>query len=126
MNLRRKRRLSTCTGNRKLEREAIQHAYTMRTLLLLLYGSGLRISEAFNLTTTDFDADALTIREAKFFKSRVVPVGSDLNRLLPTTSSGSGRDDCAPMWRWLQKVLSVRDSKPLATRSEGDRRTYSR
>jgi integrase/recombinase XerD len=57
---------------------------TMRTLLLLLYGSGLRISEALHLRTTDFDTDAgvLTIRETKFFKSRFVPVGPDLSRVL--------------------------------------------
>jgi integrase/recombinase XerD len=57
---------------------------TVRTLLLLLYGSGLRISEALNLTTADFDADTgvLTIRETKFFKSRFVPVGPDLTRVL--------------------------------------------
>jgi site-specific recombinase XerD len=57
---------------------------TVRTLLLLLYGSGLRISEALHLRIADFDADAgvLTIRETKFFKSRFVPVGRDLARVL--------------------------------------------
>jgi integrase/recombinase XerD len=57
---------------------------TVRTLLLLLYGTGLRISEALRLNIGDFDRDSgvLTIRETKFFKSRFVPIGPDLRRLL--------------------------------------------
>ena len=58
--------------------------HTVRTLLLLLYGTGLRISEALRLTLDDFDIDTgvLTIRETKFFKSRFVPVGTDLRGVL--------------------------------------------
>ncbi|MGO9679550.1 MAG: tyrosine-type recombinase/integrase [Candidatus Sulfotelmatobacter sp.] len=58
--------------------------YTIRTLLLLLYGTGLRISEAVNLRHRDVDLDAmiLTIRETKFYKSRLVPVGEDLASVL--------------------------------------------
>ena len=58
--------------------------HTVRTLLLLLYGTGLRISEALHLTLADFDTDTgvLTIRETKFFKSRFVPVGTDLRGVL--------------------------------------------
>jgi integrase/recombinase XerD len=57
---------------------------TVRTLLLLLYGTGLRISEALRLNLGDFDRGSavLTIRETKFFKSRLVPIGPDLRRLL--------------------------------------------
>ena len=49
---------------------------TFRTFLLILYGGGLRTGEALNLTVADVDlADAvLTVRNAKFFKSRLVPV----------------------------------------------------
>ena len=58
--------------------------HTIRTLLLLLYGTGLRISEALRLTLADFDTDTgvLTVRETKFFKSRFVPVGNDLRGVL--------------------------------------------
>jgi len=58
--------------------------HTVRTLLLLLYGTGLRIGEALHLTLADFDTDTgvLTIRETKFFKSRFVPVGKDLRGVL--------------------------------------------
>ena len=57
---------------------------TVRTLLLLLYGTGLRIGEALHLTLADFDTctGVLTIRETKFFKSRFVPVGNDLRGVL--------------------------------------------
>ena len=51
---------------------------TLRTLLLLLYGAALRGSEARSLTVDDVDLSAavLTVRNAKFYKSRLVPVGS--------------------------------------------------
>jgi site-specific recombinase XerD len=56
----------------------------LRALLLLLYGAGLRISEALRLTLGDLDlADRLvTIRETKFYKTRLVPMGSDLTQAL--------------------------------------------
>ena len=57
---------------------------TMRTLLLLLYGAGLRISEALRLTLSDVDLEQrlLTIRETKFYKTRLVPFGVDLSQAL--------------------------------------------
>jgi integrase/recombinase XerD len=77
---------------------------TVRTLLLLLYGSGLRLSEALHLRTADFAADdgVLTIRETKFFKSRFVPVGSDLARVLrdyiKRQRSGRTQTDATPLF----------------------------
>ncbi len=58
--------------------------HTVRALLLLLYGTGLRISEALRLDLGDFDFEnrVLTIHETKFFKSRLVPIGADLGRVL--------------------------------------------
>ena len=55
-------------------------SYTLRMLLLLLYGAGLRISEALSLTLANVDLPAgiLTIRESKFYKTRLVPIGPDL------------------------------------------------
>ena len=49
---------------------------TLRALLLLLYGAGLRFGEARRLTLDDVDLpDALlTIRDTKFYKTRLVPV----------------------------------------------------
>jgi integrase/recombinase XerD len=55
-------------------------ADTYRTLLLLLYGTGVRIGEALSLDLRDVDIGArlLTIRDTKFFKTRYVPVGERL------------------------------------------------
>ncbi len=51
-----------------------------RTLLLLLYGTGLRISEALRLTLQDVDLveRVITVRCTKFFKTRLVPIGPKL------------------------------------------------
>lgn len=62
-------------------RGAIQFdAVTFRALLLVLYGAGLRFSEATALTLADVDLseNVLTIRATKFYKSRLVPIGSQL------------------------------------------------
>ena len=61
-------------GNVKLD------AHTMRALLLLLYGAGLRFREAQGLALDDVDLPnaVLTIRESKFYKSRLVPIGPTL------------------------------------------------
>lgn len=55
-------------------------ADTLRALLLLLYGAGLRFGEAQRLTVDDVDLQdaVLTIRDTKFHKNRLVPVGSQL------------------------------------------------
>lgn len=57
-----------------------------RTLLLLLYGSGLRIGEALRLTLRDVDLveRLITVRDTKFYKSRLVPVGPKLASALAT------------------------------------------
>jgi site-specific recombinase XerD len=63
---------------------SILQAITFRTLLLVLYGTGMRISEALSLALKDVDLlDCLiTVRESKFFKSRLVPIGSTLTKTL--------------------------------------------
>lgn len=57
---------------------------TLRAIVLLMYGAGLRRGEVLNLLVADVDlANALlTIRETKFFKSRLVPIGQDLTTVL--------------------------------------------
>jgi len=51
-----------------------------RTLLLLLYGTGMRIGEALRLTLQDVDLSerVITVRCTKFFKTRLVPIGPKL------------------------------------------------
>jgi integrase/recombinase XerD len=59
-------------------------AATFRTLLLTLYGAGLRISEALFLTIVDVDLpeSIMTVRTSKFYKTRLVPVGPRLTEHL--------------------------------------------
>jgi len=58
--------------------------YVLRSLLLLLYGACLRPSEGCHLTMKDVDLDqaVLCIRTSKFYKTRLVPLGKDLNTAL--------------------------------------------
>jgi integrase/recombinase XerD len=69
-------------------------ATTVRTLLLLLYGAALRISEALALTLADVDiaADVLTIRTSKFYKTRWVPIGPRLRDTLATYAHARPHD----------------------------------
>jgi integrase len=61
-----------------------QQAPMYRTLILLLYGSGLRIGEALGLTLRDIDLveRVITVRKTKFFKTRLVPIGPKLTQEL--------------------------------------------
>jgi len=58
--------------------------YTFRAIILILYGAGLRISEALSLRMgdVDFSEGVLLIRETKFYKSRLLPIGSHLKEAL--------------------------------------------
>jgi site-specific recombinase XerD len=69
---------AACAGRVPIEEEVL------RTLLLVLYGAGLRIGEGLALTLGEVDLHqaCLFIRETKFFKSRLVPLGKDLTGIL--------------------------------------------
>lgn len=58
--------------------------FTFRALLLILYGTGMRVGEALHLSlrNADLHSRVLTIRDTKFFKSRLVPLGPRLTREL--------------------------------------------
>ena len=68
-------------------------AITLRTLLLFLYGTGVRMGEALRLRLADVDLDygVVTIRGTKFYKSRLVPMGSDVVQLLRKYLATPGR-----------------------------------
>ena len=53
---------------------------TFRVLLLVLYGTGMRVGEALRLSLreSDLHSRVLTVRDTKFFKSRLVPLGPRL------------------------------------------------
>lgn len=62
----------------------LMEPHTLRAILLVLYGAGLRRGEALRLTIADVDLSnsILTIRNTKFFKSRLVPISRDLTKAL--------------------------------------------
>jgi integrase/recombinase XerD len=86
--------------------------YTVRTLILLLYGTGLRIGEAIRLQHRDvaFNDAILTVRETKFYKTRLVPVSSDLAGVLRAYFDrkweGSGSSAITPF-------LATYDGRPV-------------
>jgi integrase len=67
-----------------------------RTLILMLYGSGLRIGEALGLTLRDVDIveRVITVRKTKFFKTRLVPIGQKLAQELAAHMERVGSCRC--------------------------------
>jgi integrase/recombinase XerD len=53
---------------------------TLLTILLLLYGAGLRVGEALRLRRCDVNLQdrVLSVCNTKFFKSRLIPIGASL------------------------------------------------
>jgi integrase/recombinase XerD len=66
------------------ERRSCLDPDILRTLVLLLYGTGLRVGEAIRLDRQDVDLDnaLLRVRQSKFYKSRLVPFGCQLKAVL--------------------------------------------
>jgi integrase len=89
-------------------------ATTLRTLLLLLYGTGLRVGEAQRLTLADVDLQEalLNIRATKFFKSHLVPIGPQLVDVLK--SYALLRADRPLLHGQDSHFLANRDGTPLA------------
>ena len=58
--------------------------WTLPVLFRVLYGTGLRLSEALHLRLEDVDDQAgiLTIRDGKFHKDRLIPVAASLRQRL--------------------------------------------
>jgi len=87
-------------------------AYVLRALILILYGACLRHGEALRLTMQDVDLDdaVLCIRESKFYKSRLIPLGADLNgamqRYARQRNQAFGNEPNAPFF-------CFRDGRPL-------------
>jgi len=86
------RRLLDSTASAQTQRFQME-AHTFRTLLLLLYGAGLRDGEALSLNMEDVDLQeaVLTIRDTKFYKTRLVPLGSELNDLMAEYAQQRGK-----------------------------------
>jgi integrase/recombinase XerD len=90
---------------------------TLFALLLVLYATGLRISEALRLAIRDVDLDGCTlfIAETKFFKSRWVPFSDSLAEQLRRYSSLR-----------MNAVLVTHPDAPFFISSSGKRCDYSR
>ena len=73
----------------------LMSASMFRTLLLLLYGTGMRIGETLRLLGGDVDlgAGVITVRGTKFYKSRLVPLGPDVQAQLRSYLAMPGRVD---------------------------------
>ena len=76
-----------------LSSTVVLRPWTYYVLLGLLSVSGLRISEALNLKVADVDLDegVLTIRDAKFGKSRLVPLHCSTRQALTDYLTRRGR-----------------------------------
>jgi integrase/recombinase XerD len=85
------RRLLESTASYQRHRGRLD-PWMVRTLLLLMYGAALRTSEAISLTIADVDLtnSVLTVRDSKFFKTRLVPLGVTTVQVL--TDYASRRD----------------------------------
>jgi integrase/recombinase XerD len=78
-------------------------AAAMRSLILLMYGAALRTSEALSLTigNVDLSGAVLTVRDSKFFKTRLVPIGPKTLRVLAEYAGcrhASSRNPDAPFF----------------------------
>jgi len=78
---------------------------TFRTILLFLYGTGLRDGEAIRLNQADVDLDnsLIVVRMTKFHKSRLVPLGPQVRQLLKDyassrNASAKSDDEDAPFF----------------------------
>jgi integrase/recombinase XerD len=107
------RRLLAATSALDVANSRLKAMY--RTLLLLLYGAGLRVGEALSLTLRDVDLAEriVTVRNTKFFKTRLVPIGPNLTFEL-----------AAHIQRRRQLPLPAGDDSPLFTTRTGKRWSY--
>jgi integrase/recombinase XerD len=91
-----RRLLEATSSYRKIH--ILLEPHTFRAILLLLYGTGLRISEARSLRMGDVDLSqaVLLIRKTKFYKSRLVPIGFQLQQAMKKfaeTRRGAGHSE---------------------------------
>jgi integrase/recombinase XerD len=93
-------------------------ADTLRALLLLLYGAGLRRGEAMRLRIEDVDISQslIHVRQTKFFKTRIVPLSDSLATVIrafiarPGNHYSTGRES---------RLFSSRDGTPLSSTTLG-------
>ena len=93
-------------GTARSQKQRIQmEPHTFRTILLTLYGAALREGECLSLELCDVDLreSLLIIRDTKFYKSRLAPLGCDLHEALLKyaglrTAAGHSQGENAPFF----------------------------
>ena len=85
----------------------------IKTLILVLYGACLRIGEALSLTVDDVDMrqNTLLIQKTKFYKSRLVPFGKDLKKVLVNYIDQKDTDSCCEP---SEALFCFQDGRPLS------------
>lgn len=93
----------------------IVDAACLETLIRLLWGTGLRISEALNLTVSDvdLDSDLLVVKDSKFFKTRLVPIDPTLTIVLSQYIARNMRSHATSE---IPAFFSTKQGKPLSVR----------
>jgi integrase len=90
------RHLMEATSSYQRNRGSLE-PLTVKTLLLLMYASALRASEVLSLTYADVDLlnAVLTVRNSKFFKSRLVPLGPMTTQTLTEYANSRSPRGCS-------------------------------
>ena len=101
------RRLLEATSQER-SRHTLLEPETLRTLILLLYGTGLRAGEALRLRSCDVNLQdrVLSVWNTKFFKSRLVPIGASLTAALARYAEG--RQPLRPPDGHLSRLFTTR------------------
>jgi len=91
----------------------VMSAATFRTLVLFLYGTGMRLGEALRLQLVDVDLmlTLITIRDTKFYKSRLVPLGPDIEKVLQQYLRLPGRRN-----QHYRPLFQTKSGNPLRSR----------
>jgi len=89
-----RRLLHGTASYQKHKTRILMEPHTFRAILLLTYGAALRVSEALSLNLADVDLEeaVIIIRDTKFYKTRLVPLGRDLNDTITNYAKQRKRD----------------------------------
>ena len=94
---------------------------SIRALIMLLYGAGLRLSEGLSLRFADINLQnaVLTIRDGKFYKERLVPFSQRLATELGSYAAQQRRLWACPMGQG-SAFFAMRDGRALKRDSVED------
>lgn len=87
---------------------------TIRTLILMLYGTGVLVGEALRLSESDVDLQkgVITVRSPRFHRVRRIPIGLDLLRILRSYVRWKRSSKLSVQWFFVQDT-----DRPLVARS---------